>query len=425
MKLQRTVAPTAAPISFSNLVLGALCLIRGGAEHRNRLIGELKAKFSVQEVFLVSSGKAALAVILNALAAGSSRRQVVIPAYTCFSVPSAIVKAGLEVVLCDVDPETLDFNFLELEGLLSDDVLCVVPTHLFGFAADVNRVRRLCEGKDIQVVEDAAQAMGGRSGEDLLGTLGDVSFFSLGRGKNLTCGTGGIILTRSRSIAAKIKVQYAALPEAPRGEVLRNWFEMVMMHFFIRPWLYWVPAGLPFLRLGETKFYPDFPIFHMDEARAGQLRGWDQRLTRANRDRAACATWLIEGLDLPMKNVWALTHSDAVYLRLPVMVQDRSSKAAICRQSRESGAGVSASYPTTIQEIPELIGRIADRRCPGAQEIIDRLVTLPTHRHVKEQDRRKIDRILGCNKLSSAPLCDKAASSHMASREGPFSVSSK
>jgi dTDP-4-amino-4,6-dideoxygalactose transaminase len=359
------------------------------------LIQELKVKFSASDVFLVSSGKAALTVILKALAASSGRRRVIVPAYTCFSVPSAIIRAGLDVVLCDVEPETLDFNFAELEGLLDDEVLCVLPTHLFGRPADVDRVKRLCEGKGIVVVEDAAQAMGGQSGGRLLGTLGDVAFFSLGRGKNLTCGTGGIILARSISIAERIKAEYATLPEAPRGEVFRNWLEMVMMRFFIHPLLYWLPAGLPFLRLGETTFYTDFSMYRMDEVRAHQLQGWERRLALANQERATRAGWLIDGLDLHRRGIQPITGKEAVYLRLPVLVRDRETKEAVCRQSREVGAGLSPNYPATIQEIPELAGRLVGRKCPGAQEVVDRLVTLPTHQFVTEADRLKIGRILG------------------------------
>ena len=394
MMPQRTLSPTAAPISFRDLIRAASSLW-GGVKYRARLIQELKAKFSAREVFPVSSGKAALTVILRALAASSGRRRVIIPAYTCFSVPSAIVRAGLEVVLCDVEPETLDFNFAELEGLINEDVLCVVPTHLFGRPADVDRVTRLCEGKGIVVVEDAAQAMGGQSGGRLLGTLGDVTFFSLGRGKNLTCGTGGIILTRSLSIAEKIKAEYATLPEAPRGDVVRNWFEMVIMRFFIHPLLYWLPAGLPFLRLGETKFSTDFPIFRMDEVRAHQLQGWERLLDRANQQRAARAGWLIDGLDLHRKGIKPITGNEAIYLRLPVLLRDRETKEAVCRQSLEEGAGLSPNYPDTIQEIPELSGLIATRTCPGAKDIVNRLVTLPTHQFVTEEDRLKIYRILG------------------------------
>ena len=405
MMPQRTLSPTAAPISFWGLI-GAASGLLGGFKHRAHLVQELKGTFSAREVFLVSSGKAALTVILKALAASSGRRRVIVPAYTCFSVPSAIVRAGLDVVLCDVEPDTLDFNFGELEGLINEEVLCVVSTHLFGRPADVDRVRRLCEGTGVVVVEDAAQAMGGQSGGRLLGTLGDVAFFSLGRGKNITCGTGGVILARSLPVAETIKAEYATLPEAPLGEVAQNWLEMVIMRLFIHPLLYWLPAGLPFLRLGETTFDTDFRICRMDEVRAHQLQGWERRLALANQERVARAGWLIKGLDLPCRGITPITGKEAVYLRLPVMVRDREMKEAVCRRSREVGAGLSPSYPATIQEIPELAGRLAGRKCAGAQEVVDRLVTLPTHQFVTEKDRLKIGRILGSRE--NGPVSMKA-----------------
>jgi len=409
MMPQRTLSPSAAPIAFWELVRATTSLW-GGVKHRNGLVQELKATFAAQEVFLVSSGKAALTVILKALAASSTRRRVIIPAYTCFSVPSAIVKADLEVVLCDVEPETLDFNFTELEGLLDEQVLCVVPTHLFGRPANVDRVQELCKGKGIVVVEDVAQAMGGRSKGRLLGTLGDVAFFSLGRGKNLTCGTGGIILTRSSSIAKLIRAEYATLQEPPFGDIVRNWLDMVFMRVFIHPALYWLPAGLPFLRLGETRFYTDYPMYRMDEVRAHQLQGWEQRLARANQERTAHANWLIGGLHLEVRGVKPITGEEAIYLRLPVLLGDRDTKAAVCRHSREVGAGLSPNYPSTIQEIPELAGRLANRKCPGAQEVVDRLATLPTHHFVTEPDRLKMDRVLGNRKGQSIPKVSRDTS---------------
>ncbi len=403
MTPQRTIPPTAAPLPFGNL-LCSVGSLWGGKKYQARLVSELKVHYAVRAAFLVSSGKAALTVILKALAVASRRKQVIIPAYTCFSVPSAIVKAGLEVVLCDVDPNTLDFKFAELEGLLNENVLCVVSTHLFGRPADIERVKQLCEGKGILVVEDAAQAMGGHQVSGcLLGTIGDVGFYSLGRGKNMTCGSGGIILTSSAPIADAIEAEYATLSEAPWFEVFRNWLELLVMRIFIHPALYWFPAGLPFLGLGETKFYTDFQMFRMDDVRAHLLNGWQRRLARANQERSVRARWLVEGLDLARKGVEPIMGVGSLFLRLPVLVRDREAKEAVCRMSREQGAGLSPNYPATIQEIPELAGQLAGRRYPGAQEVVDRLVTLPTHQFVSEQDRLKIDRVLAAQGEFSVP----------------------
>ena len=101
-----------------------------------------------------------------------------------------------------------------------------------------------------------------------------------------------------------------------------------------------------------------------------------------------------------------ITGKEPVYLRLPVLLRDRETKEAVCRQSQAEGAGVSPSYPATIQEIPELSSRLVSRKCTGAQEVVDRLVTLPTHRFVNEQDRLKIGHVLeiqGSRSVQTAP----------------------
>ena len=78
---------------------------------------------------------------------------------------------------------------------MTDETLCVLAIHLFGIPANLDRIKKLCRKKDIFIVEDAAQAMGGEYKGGMLGTIGDVGFYSLGRGKNITCGSGGIIVT--------------------------------------------------------------------------------------------------------------------------------------------------------------------------------------------------------------------------------------
>ena len=75
-----------------------------------RGLAALQSEQGARSTFLVSSGRAALTILLEALRRRSERREVVIPAYTCFSVASAIARAGLTIRLCDVDPVTLDLR---------------------------------------------------------------------------------------------------------------------------------------------------------------------------------------------------------------------------------------------------------------------------------------------------------------------------
>jgi len=176
MKIRRSIPPAAAQLYLHDLLHGLAGIILGKLYLR-KLEAQIKKYFSVKHVFFVSSGKASLALILLALQSLSERRRVLIPAYTCFSVPSAIVKTGLDVALCDINSETFDFDFDCLARSLDESILCVLPTHLLGLPSDVRRAKALCKEKGIFVVEDAAQSMGGKSKEKLLGTLGDVAFF--------------------------------------------------------------------------------------------------------------------------------------------------------------------------------------------------------------------------------------------------------
>ena len=124
MKIHRTVPPAAAPLRWADLRHG-IAGIFAAARARRAREEEIRRHFGVGHAFLVSSGTAALTLTLTALKSCSPRTGVVIPAYTCFSVAAAVVKAGLRPVLCDIDPTTFDFDYGLLARTLKSDTLCV------------------------------------------------------------------------------------------------------------------------------------------------------------------------------------------------------------------------------------------------------------------------------------------------------------
>ncbi|MEX5216509.1 MAG: DegT/DnrJ/EryC1/StrS family aminotransferase [Nitrospira sp.] len=388
--MQRTLAPTAAPLYWADLCRAAVAPWRDPGV-LSKLTVEFQEYFGVRHLFWVTSGKAALALILLGLKRLSPRRKVVIPAYTCFSVPSSVKKAGLDVALCDVDPATLDFNMAELKAALDADVLAVVPTHLLGCHADVAQVRRYAEGKDIFIIEDVAQAFGALKDGKPLGTNGDVSFLSFGRGKNITCGSGGVILTNSDCIAEAVRLEYEQVTSEATSEEVKNWLEVAAMWFLISPFLYWIPAGLPFLKLGETKFYHDFPISRMGKVRAGLLSNWKMRLSLATVGRQGKASDLLRRLKAGYWDcIVPHPQAESVQLRFPLLLKNGEERRRLCALSKEHGLGISHFYPTAIQEIPELRSALSAIRAPGASLLAERLVTLPTHQYVTNQDIKRI-----------------------------------
>ena len=389
MQIRRTLPPAAAPIAIMDLLHG-LAGFLSSTKYLRRLENEVRERFGTRHVFFVSSGKAALTLILRALKSVSSgKHKVLIPAYTCYSVPSAIVKAGLQVSLCDIDPGTLDFNSRLLDDAITEDTLCVIPDHLFGVPADLDRITGLCKRKGVFVLEDAAQAMGGTYRGRPLGTIGDVGFFSLGRGKNITCGSGGIIVTGSHSIADAIRKEYSLLKEPGMSEVIREFVKAALLGIFIHPSLYWLPSGLPHLRLGETIFYKDFPMKKLSGMHAGLLRGFRERLQAANEIRKENAAWFRNELKLPQVQDGRLP-----FLRLPVAVKNREMREKILSLSREKGLGISPLYPAPINEIAEIRDQFSGAEYPVAKEIAESLITLPTHHLLSKKDKERICRHL-------------------------------
>jgi perosamine synthetase len=388
LKIRRTIPPAAAPFRVSELIhgIGGMFSSRIAAKTEQ----ELKEYFGVKHVYLVSSGKTALAVILSALKKLRNRSHVIIPAYTCYSVPSAIMKAGLKIRLCDINPDTLDYDYEMLDKIVDDDVLGIVSTHLFGIPSEVSELKKKYGNRGIFIIEDAAQAMGGISQRKKLGTLGDAGFFSLGRGKNITAGTGGIILTSSDDLADAINDIFQCLKEEPHVEYVKNIIQVFFQQLFIHPNLYWFPFQLPFLKIGETIYCTDFSMYRLSNFKIGLMHQWRSRLERFNDKRSRTGNYYANNI---MKSENIRIHSGAYpYLRFPVYLGCSEEKARICKEY--SWLGISPMYPDSVNHIEEIKDDFSGSVYPGADYVVRRLITLPTHCFLNERDKSSIASIL-------------------------------
>jgi dTDP-4-amino-4,6-dideoxygalactose transaminase len=389
MIIKRTIPPAAAPLGMNQLLHGFAGLFNSRSA-LNKRKAELQEYFNIKHVFLFSSGKAALATALNTLKCiAPGKKQVVIPAYTCYSVPSAIIKSGLKVSLCDIDTATFDFDYEKLEKIISANTLCIIPTHLFGIPSDMDRIMKLRNKKDFFILEDAAQSLGCAIDEKRIGTIGDLGLFSFGRGKNIACGTGGLIITNSDAIAGALEQEYADLKEPSKIECLLEYLKTVALALFIHPDLYWLPSVLPFLKLGETFFHKDFPVARLSGMHAALLRGWSERLEQSNLVRSRNAVFFQEALDLEFPKKREIN-----YLRLPFLANDNKSRDEIFSLSISKGLGIGKMYPVPINEIEELKNGFAGLSYPSAKWLSGRLLTLPTHHLLTDKDKENIVTVL-------------------------------
>lgn len=388
MRVARTQPPVGYRVPFADLVR-ALSGTAGPAKAVERLERDVADWLGVRQAFALSSGKAALTLILRALASSSSRRKVVLPAYTCYSVPSAIVQAGLDPVPCDIAADSFDYDTGRLDALLQPDVLCVLSVHLFGIPSDTRGLLDRCRPAGITVVEDAAQALGGEACGVPLGTAGEVGFYSLGRGKNVTAGGGGLIVTQSAAIAAALSQQMRRAPAAGLAADARTFAAMAMMAAFIEPSRYWFPAGLPFLKLGETVFHEHVSVVRLSGYQAALMRGWRARLAALNETRRAHGAYYQAHIP------GARGGTSLPYLRFPVLFDDPGVRQRVLADERARAVGISRMYPGTIGTIPQLQGRLSERVFPRAERVAATLVTLPTHPLLTAADRDEVRAVIG------------------------------
>jgi dTDP-4-amino-4,6-dideoxygalactose transaminase len=396
--MSRFVAPAGAPAGIPEIFRSLRsALIRNGRVSAG--FQALSSRLQARHIFGVSSGRAALVLILKSLQRLSPDRHVVaLPAYTCFSVAASVVQAGLKIYPVDTDAKTLDFDFAQLEILPQENLLCILTSNLFGLVHDGARIRSIARSKGALVVDDAAQALGATRDGRAAGMLGDVGFYSLGRGKALAAVEGGIIVTNAEAIASALNDQTKDLAKA--SLVLSTWFGIQMFAYsiLIHPRLYWIPNSLPFLKLGLTEFDPSFRVSSLSEFSQALLSPQLKRLDELNQIRRQNAHTIAAALaNNPHFAVLRVGEGcQPTYVRFPVIARDGATRDSAVKRLQAAGIGASAFYPSAICDIPGIKRHMAlqDFHRPQAERLAQRLLTLPTHPLVRPVDLGRMSSIL-------------------------------
>jgi dTDP-4-amino-4,6-dideoxygalactose transaminase len=318
--------------------------------------------------------------------AGPERRQVVIPAYTCYSVPAAVDRAGLVPVPCDINPRTLSLDLQRLEKACSGPVLAIVSANLFGIPDELGEIENIARSRGIFFLDDAAQALGARLDGRPAGGFGDVGLYSFDRGKNISTMQGGALVGRAGKLADVLDEEWQKLPPARRAATLATVAGLVPYALLLPPSRYGVVMRLPLLRLGDTRYELDYPITKMSPGLEGlaleQLERIDA-LRQARCDKAFGLRSALEGLP-GIRFVEVPASAEPAFPRFPVRIDSPQARKGLLGALRRSGIGASGFYPKAIVDVPrvaELMPATADQ-FRGAREVAESIITLPTHAYV-------------------------------------------
>jgi perosamine synthetase len=370
--------PVLSPVPPSAL-LGGLAAACGLRERGGKVAPVLKERFNASDVILTDSGTSALILALRALVPAGAT--IAYPSYACIDLTAAALRAGMRVRLYDLDPTTLSPNLDSVRATIGRGVDAIVVAHLYGYPADVAGVQKLAALHGIPVIEDAAQAAGGTLHGRRLGSFGDISILSFGRGKGTTCGSGGAVLCLNpalTNLAHRMRAQLGAPASGVRevGVLAAQWL-------LSRPFLYRLPASIPGLKLGEMVYHAAGEPRPMSAAAATMLSTTLEiadRELRCRRDHAYDLLTRLNGTRRVMA-VRPIAGGESGFLRAAFIdsVGDWSPRPAL---------GALRGYPLTLEEQPELQSILApgERAGKGAALLRDRLFTLPTHSHVADRD---------------------------------------
>lgn len=155
----------------------------------------------------VSSCSAALFLTLKALELPRGSK-VLIPAFTFAAVPSSVVHADCEPVLCECGAD-YRVDLADFEQKLPQ-VQAVIISHMRGHTSDMDAIMELCDRAGVPVVEDAAHSLGTTWNGRNIGTIGKVGCFSFQSYKMLNSGEGGIMITDDADLIARAIIMSGA-----------------------------------------------------------------------------------------------------------------------------------------------------------------------------------------------------------------------
>ena len=185
-----------------------LAVLRSGRLAQGPMVERLEQEFrswcGAEHVVAVSNGTVSLVAALEALQLPPGSEVITSP-FTFVATLNAILEAGLVARFGDIDPADFAVTAESVEAVATERTSAIMPVHLYGQGADMDRLVPLADKRGWGLVEDAAQAHGARVGDRPVGSFG-VGSFSLYATKNLMSGEGGLVTTNDAAVADRLRL---------------------------------------------------------------------------------------------------------------------------------------------------------------------------------------------------------------------------
>ncbi len=182
------------------------CLRDNWISSNGKFVGQFETAFSAycgQKYGIgVCNGTVALHLALAALDVGPGD-EVIMPTFTIASTAFAAIYCGAKPVFVDVQQDTWNMDPAKIEAKITKKTKVIMPVHMYGHPCDMEAIMRVARKYRLYVVEDAAETHGAQYRGQKVGSFGDIACFSFYSNKIITCGEGGMVVTRNTKLAEK------------------------------------------------------------------------------------------------------------------------------------------------------------------------------------------------------------------------------
>ena len=301
-----------------------------------------------------ANGTDALTIALKSLNLKSGS-EVIIPAMTYCSTAFAVINAGLKPVLIDIDYLSPTMSLEKLKNKINKNTKVIMPVHLYGSVVDIEKIKKIVGKKKIYIIDDCAQAHGAKLRKKKVGSLSDISCFSLYPGKNLGAyGDAGIITTNNKIFYDRI----------------RNYRNLGSIKKFIHT------------TVGVNS--------RLDTIQAAILLRKLPLLNNYNNRRKKIAKFYDE--KIKNKNIKKLLYSNnSVYHQYVILVKKRKKIVNILKKNKiEFGF----HYPTSINRISALKKYFEKERFINAENLAKHGISLPIDPNLSIKNLEKIVKVL-------------------------------
>ncbi len=299
----------------------------------------------------LNSGTSSLHAAMLALGIGRGD-EVLIPSFTFVATANAVAATGARPVFVDIRRSDYTMDPGDLESKVTRRSKAIIPVHLYGHTADMDRISEVAERRSLHVVEDCAQSLGSVYKGRQTGSIGDIGCFSFYASKVLTTGEGGAAVTRSRELAGRIRmIRSRDLPGKGRSVIKR-------------------------LGLG------------MPEPSAAIAKAQMRKLPRILRLRRRNATMLTEmlqdlGVDRDLRLPLEPRGSKYNWFLYTVSFRDGDLRNTVLRRLSSSGIHATVYYDPPVHRTPFYDNNAS---LPNTEWAASHVLSLPVHPHLNSKD---------------------------------------